>query len=251
MRRSAGLIGFLPVFLFLFMGTALGQGLYPVSTEDKVNRSSLIVEGKVVKQKSAWNPARTMIYTTSTVEVYKVFKGNIDKSLVEVVTYGGAVDGYYIHASHLLELRNDEIGVFFLNKRNIPGITAPSTSTFDVYSSAQGFLRYDVFSKTASAPFVSYDDIEGVLYRELNTRIGRRPEIKNRYFSLEKEAGRFKSDNSVLAPEITGFTPTTVNSGALLDPENNELTITGSGFGTASGSAAVLFSHADFSPGTQ
>jgi hypothetical protein len=251
MRRCTGLAGFLTGLLIVCTTLVRAQGLYPVSTDEKVNRSSLILEGKVISQRSAWNSRHTMIYTTSTVEVYKLFKGNLEKNLVEVVTIGGAVDGYYIHASHLLELHNDELGIFFLNRQSVPGITPPSGTTFGVYSSSQGFLKYDVFSKTASAPFVSYSDIEHQLYNDLNNRIGRKVEIKNPYFSLDKEAGRFQSNNSILAPVITGFSPATVSAGALLDPVNNELTITGTGFGTASGSAAVLFSDADFAAGTQ
>src|SRR5690606_10192702 len=43
----------------------------------------------------------------------------------------------------------------------------------------------------------------------------------------------------------------TVHGGALLDPTNNVLTIKGSGFGTPSGQAAVLFGHADYAAGSQ
>src|SRR5688572_8779958 len=113
MRRCTGLAGFLTGLLIVCTTLGRAQGLYPVSTDEKVNRSSLILEGKVISQRSAWNSRHTMIYTTSTVEVYKLFKGNLEKNLVEVVTLGGAVDGYYIHASHLLELHNDELGIFF------------------------------------------------------------------------------------------------------------------------------------------
>lgn len=252
MRSSTGIAGLFTGLLILCVSLGYGQGLYPISTEDKINRSSLIVEGKVISQKASWNSARTMIFTTSQVEVYKVFKGSLQKNIVEVVTFGGAVDGYFIQASHLLELHKNEVGIFFLNRHKVPGVTPVSGSSFNVYSSAQGFLKYDVFRKTASAPFVNYSDVERILYPELNNKIGRIAEIRNRYFSLDKEAGKLQGNNSTLAPAITGFTPAIVNAGALLDPANNELTITGSGFGsTPGGSAAVLFPDPDFSPGSQ
>ena len=251
MRFSTRLAVMISGLLILSTAIVRSQGIYPVSTDEKVRGSSLIVEGRVISQNSYWNEKRTMIYTTSKVEVYKVFKGSSEKSIIDVVTTGGAVDGYYIHASHLLELHKDELGIFFLKRQpGVPG-TLPAASPFKVFSSSQGFIKYDVHSKTAAAPFVQYSDIEKVLYTELKNKTGAAPQIKNRYFSIDQEAGKVQSNNSVLAPVISSFSPATVNAGALLDPENNELTINGSDFGTPSGSAAVLFSHADFSAGTQ
>ena len=37
----------------------------------------LIAEGKVIEKKSFWNNEHTMIYTANTIEVYKLFKGNL------------------------------------------------------------------------------------------------------------------------------------------------------------------------------
>src|SRR5688572_8537262 len=54
---------------------SIGQ-LYQVDLNEKVANSRDIIEGKVISQKSFWNPAHTMIYTTNTVHVYKSFKGN-------------------------------------------------------------------------------------------------------------------------------------------------------------------------------
>ena len=56
---------------------------------------------------------------------------------------------------------------------------------YDVYSSSQGFLKYDLPSKTASAPFSHYKDIENSLYTELFNKTGRRAEIKNKAFNVQ------------------------------------------------------------------
>lgn len=244
MRRFFSLPLCISGALFFCSLVARSQGIYQVSTDEKISRSSLIIEGKVVGKKSYWNPSHTMIYTSNQVEVYKVFKGSTEKNVIEVVTTGGAVGNHYIHASHLLQLNKNETGIFFCKGR--------AAGQFDVYSSSQGFIKYDLARKKASAPFVQYDDIEKNLYTELNNKIGQRIQIKNPTFNIEKISRDLNiRSNSVLAPSISGFSPSRVHAGALLDPDNNVLTINGSDFGTASGSAAVKFAHADFSPGSQ
>ena len=250
MRSFTGQAGFIFGCLMLCFSFARTQGLYPVSTDQKIVHSTLIIEGKVISKKSAWNSSHTMIYTTSQVEVYKVFKGTLQKNTVDIITIGGAVDGHLIQATHLLELNTNDVGIFFCRPVKSKQVPADE-STLEVYSSSQGFYKYDLRLKTATAPFIEYNDIEKALYRDLKNKTGRAPVIKNSAFTVEKATSRFQSNNSVLAPVISAFSPTTVHAGALLDPTNNVLSITGTGFGTRSGDAAVLFSHADFPAGTQ
>jgi hypothetical protein len=252
MRSFPGVAGVWLSSLLLCFSAALSQGLYPVSIDQKITGSTVIVEGKVIGQKSAWNEQHTMIFTANQVEVYKVFKGSVTKNTIEIITIGGSVDGHLIQATHLLELKKNDVGVFFCRPQYQTKSPAAFAAAFEVYSSAQGFLKYDLFSKSASAPFVHYDEIEKMLYKELKTKTGREPLIKNTTFSISQTTPKFQSNNSTLAPTISSFSPATVNAGALLDPVNNVITIQGSGFGSSpSGQAAVLFSHADFSPGTQ
>ena len=122
--------------------TANGQALYEVPIGEKIQGSTLIFEGRVIAQKSFWNPQRTMIYTSSTVEVYKIFKGATAKSSVEVMTYGGSVGTMSMEASDLLTLAKDEVGVFFCYPSSI-GLRSPvnNEALMDVYSSGQGFFQ--------------------------------------------------------------------------------------------------------------
>lgn len=227
----------------LCSGISRSQGIFKISTDEKISRSSLVVEGKVVSKRSYWDEGHRMIYTSNEVEIYKIFKGSWQKNVIEIITVGGAVDGHYIHASHLLSLDKNDIGVFFC--------TNTKNNKFDVYSSSQGFFKYDLQSKKATAPFVEYDDIERTLYPELNNKIKERIQIRNTSFSVEKASKALNlQSNSVLAPAISSFSPTTVYGGAFMDPTNNLLTITGTGFGTKTGNAAISFQSADANPGT-
>ena len=224
--------------------TASGQALYEVPIGDKIEGSTLILEGKVIDQKSFWNPQHTMIYTSSTVEVYKVFKGSTSKSQVDIMTYGGSVGTMSIEASELLTLAKGDVGVFFCFPNSV-GLRSPVTKEvlLDVYSSSQGFFNYNLARQTASSPFVGYASITNELYTELQQRTGRSFENKKPSFKVADFA---QSTNKVLA--VTSFSPTTVDAGALLNPSMNVLTINGSGFGLPGGTAAVLFDDANNNP---
>ncbi|MBA4166599.1 MAG: T9SS type A sorting domain-containing protein [Chitinophagaceae bacterium] len=242
----------LPIILLATMtftsAMVRSQALFQVSSDQKISASGLIVEGKVKAKRSYWNSKHTMIFTSNEIEVYKVFKGTLQKSTIEVITTGGTVDNDAIVASDLLELGINDVGVFYCQQRS-SGARIFKDYAYDVYSSSQGFLKYDLVTKKASAPFVKYDDIEKQLYKELYKKTGRLPEIKNNLFSVErinKSITLANASNSTLAFSITSFSPAIVTGGTIQDPANNVLTINGSGFGNnPSGSAAVEFAHAD------
>jgi hypothetical protein len=223
------------------------QSLYRVSLDDKIQHSSLIVEGKVVEKNSFWNDQHTLIFTSNKIEVSKIFKGDLQETTIEIVTQGGSVNGTSMVASDLLSLSNNQTGVFFCTPNSV-NLKSPKTKKllYDVYSSAQGFFKYNLKKQTAAAPFVQYDNISNRLYTELVQKTGRQFRNLKPEFSVGQSNQRV---STVLSTAITSFTPATVNAGALLDPATNVLTVNGSGFGTPSGSAAILFDDADDGPG--
>jgi hypothetical protein len=230
--------------LFSFVASQSFSQLYEVKIEEKIANSSLIVEGKVVSQHSFWNAAHTMIYTANRVELYKVFKGMAFSSHIEVLTQGGSVANESINATDLLELEKEHIGVFFCYPNSI-NLRSPLTGNnlYDVYASSQGFFDYDMDNEKASAPFVSYQKISTDLYGELALKIGHGFQNKKPSFDVAKTKQPITSRTMV--PAVLSFSPATVNAGALSDPTNNLLTITGTGFGTFTGSAAILFDDAN------
>ncbi len=232
-----------------FLTRSYSQSLYRVSEDEKTSNATLIVEGKVIDQKSFWNRQHSMIYTSNAVEVYKIFKGSTLKDTIEIVTQGGSIDNAYIEVTDLLALSKNDMGVFYCQANSI-GLRSPDSKNilYDVYSSAQGFLKYDHISGSANAPFVKYANIERDLYKDIQTKTGR--SFENRK-PLNKFSSGLKTNRlaTPMAPGITSFSPAIVNAGAVQDVANNELTINGSGFGTPTGSAAVLFDDANDGPG--
>lgn len=220
--------------------------LFPLDLATKVSHSQIIAEGKVIDQRSFWNEKHTMIYTSNTIEIYKVFKGVTSPSTIEVLTQGGVVNDYAIIANDLLHLNKGQVGVFFLQP-NFLHIKSPSTNRelMDVYGSDQGFLRYSLSANKASAPFAEYNNIDTSLYRSLQEKTGITMRVINHSFDIKTVLNSASAGRGGSTASITSFAPATVNAGALNDAPNNVLTITGSGFGTAASPKAVLFKNAD------
>jgi len=90
--------------LFFSISISGSAQLYKIELNEKVNKASLIVEGKVIAKRSFWNDAQTMIFTANTIKVYKLFKGALSDKTIEIVTQGGSVDNRAVIASDLLQL---------------------------------------------------------------------------------------------------------------------------------------------------
>lgn len=177
------------IALLLKASNSFAQALFPISTEEKVSNSTLIVEGKVVSQQSFWNNAHSMIFTTNKIAVYKTFKGSTAKSFIEVLTQGGVVGNDFVGVTELLELSVGEVGVFFCFPNSIQ-LKSPITQDllFDIYSSTQGFVSYHLISQTASSPFESFSDIRQQLYPTLIQKIGASYTVKDSSFKVESFA---------------------------------------------------------------
>lgn len=217
--------------------------LYEVTLDEKVQASTLIVEGTVLEKKSFWNPNRSMIFTTNTIKLHKIFKGSFAAPIVEVLTQGGSVGADEIQVSELAQLSEGDVGVFFLHPNSIQ-LKDPVSSQvlWDIYSSAQGAFRYDIYHKTASAPFVRFENIETKLYPALVQKAGRSYEIVDPYFNATSNSAPPQTNNIL---GISSFSPATVVAGATDNVAQNLLTITGTDFGNPVSPAAVLFDDAN------
>ncbi|MET0635036.1 MAG: T9SS type A sorting domain-containing protein [Chitinophagaceae bacterium] len=236
----------LPVFIFslFFFSAVRSQGLYEVPMTEKISHSPLIFEGQVISASSFWNPDHTMIYTSNLVRITKVFQGTARSTEVEVLTSGGIVDNKVITVSELLTLEPGTMGIFF-SYPSVSGLKSPVTGRqlLDIYASAQGVLKYDLASQRASSPFENFDDITGKLYPRLEKLTGRKRINLDPAFRVESMRAGMASKE--MAPGITSFSPAMVAAGKFSDPANNNLTITGSGFGTPTGMARIAFDNAD------
>ena len=236
--------------LFTFIMVLLNVGLIKsqcsvveLSLDNRKNNSDLIVEGKVISKKSFWNTERKMIYTSNTIEVYKVFKGNLINTNIEVLSMGGIVGMDKIVVEPSLELEIGEIGILMCESvkryRALPSKKSV-IPTFEVYGAMQGFIKYDVSTKKAYDSFNSYE-INPKLYESI-LGAGMQQWIEMKAFNIN-ELTQVSIEKAAISPEvqsITGFSPSVITSGT-----KSVLTITGSGFGSTRGTGTVGFKNAD------
>lgn len=227
----------------------LNAQLYKIALDTKINKSTLIVEAKIVDQYSFWNDKHTVIYTSNKLHVYKLFKGKLISKEIEVLTLGGSIGNKCLVVSDVLQLNKEQTGMFFLQE-NAGNILSSSSKKilYDVYSSKQGFLQYDKQGKKAFAPFAKYDNIQQTLYNLIRQRTGTQEQIIDNSFETTSSAsfGNGSVDNGTGDVAIVSFSPATVYAGAINNEANNVLTVSGSGFGNdPSNKAGVLFKDAN------
>lgn len=183
------IIVFTNLFVLLVIGQAFSQ-MRPLTFSEKIENASAIFEGKVIRKACFWNVQHTRIYTSNTIEVYKVFKGDITSSNVEIITEGGEID-YQIHtSSHELELKEGSVGVFMTEPSTVtnPQIKENIIPVFRVYGGTQGFIKYDLLEKTASDPFQKYISIQDQVYKVITDKMGQEYRVI-KSFSVDDQSG--------------------------------------------------------------
>ncbi|MBI2270064.1 MAG: T9SS type A sorting domain-containing protein [Bacteroidetes bacterium] len=213
-------------------------GTIEVPLSEKIEASRVIFEGSVVRKSSFWNTEHTNIYTSNIIEVYKVLKGTISGTRVELVTEGGVVGTEMEIVTPGIELNENETGLFFVQPSSVTNsITAmPANLKFEPAVNVQSFIKYDLVDRVATDAHKVYTDVEKELYGVIKNKSGQDHKVIKQFnISQTKNAAKTSS-----APVISSFSPTTITAGTL-----SVLTINGSGFGTNSGSAKVEFKNAD------
>lgn len=125
------------------LSISFGQ-LYEVPFNQKVEKSDLILEGKVTSQKQVL--IEGVPYTLNSIEVEELLKGSPTlTNEVQVLTFGGNVNGERVFSAHTLTLRIGDEGVFFLTKQR-NGID--DSDCYHVYSEKQGYYRERFNGKT-------------------------------------------------------------------------------------------------------
>ncbi|WP_170252499.1 T9SS type A sorting domain-containing protein [Adhaeribacter aerolatus] len=222
--------------------------LVPAPLPQRVEQATVILEGKVVAQKSFWDAGHQNIYTANTVEVYKILKGRLAApEQVEIITEGGTVGDKMHVYSATLALKPGQQGIFFLEPLGFPAANQVLTNLvrFSVYSSLQGFIRYQLPGLTAREPFRTYHSIQNELYPLLLAF----PDLK--LITIKENADLNKpviypnpvpnrAARTQAIPAISGFSPDTITAGT-----GSVLTITGQNFGSSRDSGFVEFKNAN------
>lgn len=229
-------------FLLLNFSLVVGQeAYYNLPIDSQVNQSNLVVEGKVISKRSFWDANQQNIYTAHTVEVFKIFKGQITSSNIDIITQGGIVGLNAEVVSNSLRLRENDFGLFLLKNNTAPidGILS-TNSIFQSVGEQQSFYKYNLDNDSASNAFQTINGITSGLYDTIvdhtNTGI-----IELKAFDIDQQILDQKTINANrnLTPAISSFTASENSAGT-----GSVLTINGSNFGATQG--AVGFRDADF-----
>ena len=215
--------------------------MHPISLQERISESDLIIEGAVLSKNSYWDAKHQLIYTIHDVEVYKILKGDTNKSSIQVAIKGGVVDGVMLSVSNTVKIREGDNGVFVLKNFGKSLASGGPTQLYEIVAAAQGFIRYSALGEKATDIFNTYESIEKNLFPAIASKV-KKPVLdirKNPLFEKvrlsAKGAGSLKS--IMPPPTISSFTPMTISAGI-----DELLTINGSNFGT---SGTVGFADAD------
>ena len=143
--------------IFFFVGGLKGNISAQISFIDyatRVAHCNYIFEGKVVQSTPYYKNDITYIYTSNTVQISKIFKGNISCGTVEIITDGGEVSGNIQFSAHRLRLAQGVIGVFACN------ITGKELSSIDYYLESNPQKLEPTFEEQS---FIQYVDYNGVI----------------------------------------------------------------------------------------
>lgn len=130
--------------------------MLPVSVEELAVRSKRIAHGHIIRQESAWNEARTAIYTDVTLAVERTAVG-VEAAELTFRIDGGEVDGIGMATSVAPHFETgQELVVFLEDRAGAERLVSHSQGAFEVrhgrVSSREGGLSVDeLFERALTA----------------------------------------------------------------------------------------------------
>ena len=236
--------------IFYFIPILLYGQVQRLALSERIDEASTIVLATKINEKSYWDARHENIWTRHTFSIKSYFKNPSTAQNITAITPGGIVDGdmqvtcpsaeFEIQKDYVLLLEPENFSVQDIDFKN----NNPEIQQCLVYSGIQGFLPfnnnfyYDLSSETT---FTEQEAIQNITQQTKTLAVT--PTGEN-YFARRIPFGI----ESVLSGTITtltdgsGVTPATGFIAGTL-PTQNELIISGNGFGSTTGS--LLFANVD------
>lgn len=138
----------------------------PLNIVNRINDVNFIFEGRVINSEPYYAHNGGYIYTSNTVEITKILKGEIECGTIEILTEGGTVANERLEISHSLELIEGSSGIFLCTETDRPSSIVdfyPETNleVLEATFENQSFIRYwwDGHEIKASDVWQSYDSL--------------------------------------------------------------------------------------------
>lgn len=149
------------------------QGSHEMTLAQQVAAASTVIEGRVIASRAFWNSAHTTIYTANTVQVYKVFKGDVSGPTIEILTLGGRVGDQGQEYPYMNPPIGPltPVGLLFLvpSAEAIIDSPLPRNQQFQAINGKWGAIIYDTNGQehTAVSQTRRWHNIEQTLYTPL------------------------------------------------------------------------------------
>lgn len=215
---------------------------YPVPFEQRISQSVYVVQGKVINKHCYIDASTGSVNTLNKFRVAAWLKNYQTVEDIYIITLGGVVGNQAMLVHPALQLDTDHEYLLMLEADNQKTDDKafrqqnPQALQLLNYADAQGSLTnennyyHDLYYRTPKTETNLFEQIQS-----LTGQLATKPNGE-RFFPRPVTS---PGNNGVAA--ISGFTPTTTNSGTIVPAEY--ITISGSGFGAAAGT--VFFSNAD------
>jgi hypothetical protein len=237
--------------------------LQPITLQERLANSTLVIEGKVVQQYCQRDIADANIFTVSKVKVFSIIKGAIATDTISIVNLGGRLGMQAQVTTNTLELQSGDVGLFTL----VPTIHSFTSNSpiYDAYAGPQGFIKYNEVDKKAIGVFDEYNNYDIALTDSVAKYVSV-VKVNKAPISFSKvglnatnvfqisQSQNLQGGNSSSLPNggggasyltsggsITSLSPTTINAGV-----NDTLTINGTGFGATQTGNSIEFRNNNF-----
>lgn len=204
-----------------FAETKAQCAMIPISLDDRIQNSELIVEASIEQQQGFSFEGN--IYTTNYLKIYKVLKGEPKGEEVILISQGGQVGNNYEEVIPSLAAHIGTTGIFFLNENDFSN--DPTLTNYKPYSGPQGCIYYNASENDANDVFNTYASVDELI-SYITEISGQQTKTvrKLNYFNKNLQYG----DKSAVS--INSISPQNVSAGV-----GAELYVRGSGFGPTIG----------------
>lgn len=124
------------IFTILLFSSSFAQTLSKNQLKSQIVNSHLVVEGEIITGVPYEDISSGLIYTVYTVNIYKVFQGEISISQTQIRSLGGETADRFVFAPHWPKLHVGQRGILFLrehSEENVESYLMPSYQTLPYY----------------------------------------------------------------------------------------------------------------------
>jgi hypothetical protein len=164
------------VAMFLFLCMAASATLVPsLSLQELIERSELIVHGRVTGSSAAWDSGHQYIWTHYRIEVIDPIRGNPGASVVASEP-GGRVGGVNMSAAGVVEYTPGEEAIVFLYRTPIGYLRATGYGQGKYTVTSDGLVRgnlkgLELIKRDSSSRRVSLSTLDGLTLSDFKNRV--------------------------------------------------------------------------------